>query len=96
MWYRISGVTFHTVTDEQNLQHWFEDLTVQIQDLLTEVGLNQDNIDDFVELLLGIGFLSLQSCLHFRVHHQVSVDDSGGQQATSNEHSASISSVHVL
>jgi hypothetical protein len=38
--------------------------------------------------MLGIGFLSLQPCLHFRVHHQVSIDASGDQH--------SISSVHVL
>ena len=64
--------------------------------VLPEVGLRQDNITDFVELLLGIGFLSLQSYLHFRVHHQVSVDTSGGQQTTSTLHSTSISNVHVL
>ena len=58
MLYRITGVTFHTVTDEQSLQHWLEHLTAQIQ-VLPEVGLSQDNIADFVELLLGIGFLSL-------------------------------------
>jgi hypothetical protein len=50
--------------------------------VLPEVVLNQDNITDFVELLLGIGFLSLESYLHFRVHHQVSVDASGGQQTS--------------
>jgi hypothetical protein len=77
------------------LQRWLEDLTAQIQ-VLPKVGLSQDNIADFVELLLVIGFLSLQSCLHFRVHHQVSVDASGGQQTPSHQHSASISSVRVL
>ncbi len=55
------------------MEHWFEDLTTQIQ-VLPEVGLNQDNRDvaEFVELLLGIGFLSLQTFLNFRIHHQVS------------------------
>ncbi len=72
-----------------------EDLTVQTQ-VLPQVGLSQDNIDDFFELLVGIGFLSLQSYLHFRVHLQVFIDSSGDQQTTSHEHSGSISSVCVL
>ncbi len=93
MLYRTEGVL--PSTDTESFQNCLEDLTVQIQ-VLPEVGLRQDNIADFVELLLGIGVLSLYPCLHFRVHHQVFVDASGGQQTPSHEHSASISSVRVL
>ena len=82
---------FHTVPDVQILQHWM----TQIQ-VLPEVVLSKDNISDFVDLLLGVGVLSLQTCLHFRVHYQVSVDTSGGQQTPSHEHFTSISSVRVL